>query len=463
MMTGEEYRASLDDGRETFFEGKQVDDLPNHPILGITVESAAQGYDRFYEPGSDAVGAFMKVPGSAAELREQVELHETVDLLTHVTYASIMTLLTAADRIEAQLPDNARRIRDYVRDVQSRDLRITQCITDAKGDRSRPPGKQDDPDAYVRVVERRDDGVVIRGAKLHISAASMGHELMTIPTKSMKPGEDDYAVACMIPVNAPGVKIVNTTYAPRHEDKRDFPISGSHHTPEGFVIFDDVFVPNERLFLDGPPEFAAVFAHSLGLWERLGGLASMASSYDRLVGFAQLIAEANGLERTGHIKEKISEMMINATLIRASLEAAIDNCSITSDGAAFPNELYTNVGKYHGAANWSAMVRHLHDIAGGSILTAPGMADLENAKTGHLIRKYMGTMQEVDGVYRTRLFHAIRDMTADALGGWNAVTNIQAGGGLYAQRIVSRMHYDIDKAKRMALESAHMEEYLAEA
>jgi 4-hydroxybutyryl-CoA dehydratase/vinylacetyl-CoA-Delta-isomerase len=463
MMTGDEYRASLNDGRETFFEGKQIDDLPNHPILGITVESAARGYDRFYDPAPDAVGAFMKVPGTAAELREQVELHETVDLLTHVTYASIMTLLTAADRIEAQLPENARRIREYVRDVQREDLRITQCITDAKGDRSRPPGKQDDPDAYVRVIERRADGVVIRGAKLHISAASMGHELMTIPTKSMKPGEDDYAVACMVPVNAPGVKIVNTTYAPRHEDKRDFPISGSHHTPEGFVIFDDVFVPNERVFLDGPPEFAAVFAHSLGLWERLGGLASMASSYDRLVGFAQLIAEANGLERTGHIKEKISEMMINATLIRASLEAAIDNCSITSDGAAFPNELYTNVGKYHGAANWSAMVRHLHDIAGGSILTAPGMADLDNEKTGHLIRKYMGTMQSVDGVYRTRLFHAIRDMTADALGGWNAVTNIQAGGGLYAQRIVSRMHYDIDKAKRMALESAHMEEYLADA
>lgn len=463
MMTGDEYRASLNDGRETFFEGKQVDDLPNHPILGVTVESAARGYDRFYDPAPDAVGAFMKVPGSAAELREQVELHETVDLLTHVTYASIMTLLTAADRIEGQLPENARRIREYVREVQRSDLRITQCITDAKGDRSRPPGKQDDPDAYVRIIERRADGVVIRGAKLHISAASMGHELMTIPTKSMKPGEDDYAVACMVPVNAPGVKIVNTTYAPRHEDKRDFPISGSHHTPEGFVIFDDVFVPNERVLLDGPPEFAAVFAHSLGLWERLGGLASMASSYDRLVGFAQLIAEANGLERTGHIKEKISEMMINATLIRASLEAAIDNCSVTSDGAAFPNELYTNVGKYHGAANWSAMVRHLHDIAGGSILTAPGMADLENEKTGHLIRKYMGTMQSVDGVYRTRLFHAIRDMTADALGGWNAVTNIQAGGGLYAQRIVSRMHYDIEKAKRMALESAHMEEYLSEA
>ena len=117
-------------------------------------------------------------------------------------------------------------------------------------------------------------------------------------------------------------------------------------------------------------------------------------------------------------------------------------------------------GKYHGAANYAMMVRHLHDIAGGSILTAPGIADLENEETGHLIRKYMSTKQSVDGMYRTKLFHAIRDTTADALGGWSAVTNIQAGGGLYAQRIVSRMHYDIEAAKRMALEYAHMDEYI---
>jgi 4-hydroxybutyryl-CoA dehydratase/vinylacetyl-CoA-Delta-isomerase len=312
------------------------------------------------------------------------------------------------------------------------------------------------------VVARRDDGIVIRGAKLHISAASMGHELMTIPTKSMKADEGDYAVACMVPVNAPGVKIINTTYAPRHEDTRDFPISGRHHTPEGFVIFDDVFVPTERVFLDGHPELAAVFAHSLGLWERLGGLAAMARSYDALVGFAQLISEANGLDRVGHIKEKISEMLINATLIRASLEAAIENCHVTSDGAAFPDELYTNAGKYHGAANWSLMVRHLHDIGGGSILTAPGIADMENQQVGHLARKYMGTLQAVDGLYRTRLFHAIRDFTADAYGGWNAVTNIQAGGGLYAQRIVSRLHYDMNRAKHTALKTARMDEYIGQ-
>ncbi len=134
-------------------------------MLGITVNSAAEGYDRFYDPAPGAVGAFMMVPSSAKELREQVELHESCDLLTHVTYASIMTLLTAADKIEATLPENAARIRAYVKDAQQRDVRITQCITDSKGDRSRRPSQQDDPDQYVRIVERRPDGIVIRGAK----------------------------------------------------------------------------------------------------------------------------------------------------------------------------------------------------------------------------------------------------------------------------------------------------------
>ena len=183
----------------------------------------------------------------------------------------------------------------------------------------------------------------------------------------------------------------------------------------------------------------------------------MAEEGDQLVGFAQLVAEANGLAGEGHIKEKISEMLIHATLIRAALEAAIANCQITEHGA-FPDELYTNAGKYHGAANYNLMVRHLHDISGGSILTAPGVADLENEVTGPLVRKYMGTSKGVDGEYRARLFHAIRDLTADAYGGWKAVTNVQAGGGLYAQRIVTRRYYDLKGAKRKALKVAGLGE-----
>lgn len=454
MKTGAEYKASLNDGRATYFEGERVDDLAAHEILGQSVEIIASGYDRVYSADPDAVSGIMTIPGSAEELRQRTMHGHDMDMLAHTTYSSIMTLLTVADKIADRVPESAERIRRYVDWVQAEDLRISQCITDAKGDRSRHPGNQDDPDVYVRVVERRDDGVVIRGAKLHISAASLGHELMTIPTKAMHPGEEDYSIACMVPVNAEGVKIVNTTYAPRHADTRDFPISGNNHIPEGFVIFENVFVPKDRVFLDGIPELAAVFAHSLGLWERLGGLASMADGADRLVGFAQLIAEANGLEGVSHIRDKISDMMIHATLIRASLEAAISNCRITEDGEAVPNELYTNVGKYQGAANYNLMVRNLHDIAGGSVLTAPGMADLENKDVGDLIRKYMSTKQEIDGKYRLKLFHAIRDLTADTYGGWLQVTNMQSGGGLYAQKIVTRVHYDMDRAKDLALKTA---------
>jgi 4-hydroxybutyryl-CoA dehydratase/vinylacetyl-CoA-Delta-isomerase len=423
-------------------------------VLGASVARVVKCYDDFYDGRPDALNPLMTIPRSAADLRERVPLLHKADIVANVTYQAIMTLTTAAGRIGQEHPVYAERMRAYVAEMQRRDLRVTECITDAKGDRSLPPGKQRDPDAYTRVVERRKDGVVIRGAKLHITGASLGHELMTIPTKAMKEGEGAYAIACAVPVNAPGVRIVNTSYAPRHADTRSFPVSAASNFPEGFVIFDDVFVPEERIFLDGEVKYAAVFAHSLGLWERLGGLAFLADEADELVGFAQLIAEANGLAREAHIREKISELIIHATLIRATLEAAIANCSIAPDGAAFPDELYTNAGKYHGAANYNLMVRHLHDIAGGSVLTAPGIADLENNEVGHLVRKYMATNageRGADGEYRMRLFHAIRDLTADAYGGWKQVTNIQAGGGLYAQRIVTRKHYDLEGAKRKAL------------
>lgn len=454
MLTGEQYLASLDDGRATYFEGERVHDLPNHPLLGPAVHQVAHGYDWLASKAVDGRSPLATVPSNPEELRHMVEVVHEAGMMAHVTYTSVMTMATAAGRIADAAPRYLEPIQACIEHTHRADIRITQCITDAKGDRSRPPLKQDDPDAYVHVVDRQSDGVVVRGAKLHITGASLGHELLTIPTKAMKAGEEDYAIAALIPVNAPGVKIVNTTYATRHHDVRDFPISGNSPAPEGFVILDDVFVPNDRILLDGEVALAAVFAHSLGLWERLGGLSGMADGADLLVGFAQLIAEANGLGGEAHIKEKISEMIIHATVIRACLEAALSHAESGPLGAAFPSELYTNAGKYTGAANYHLMVRHLHDIAGGAILTAPSRADLENPETGDFIRKYMSTREGVDGEYRTRLFHAIRDLTADAFGGWQAVTNIQAGGGLYAQRIVTRKHYDLDHAKQRALAAA---------
>lgn len=453
MKTKSEYLDSLNDGRRIFADGEEVKDLTTHPQFATALELVGDGYDKHYQPGANASGPYFLIPHSQEELKELLETLLGWDMVTVTTSQGLLALLTAAARMRSDHPEYAKRIEDYFEYCKKNDLRCVQAITDAKGDRTLSPSKQDDPDSYTRIVEHRPDGIVVRGAKLHISSAAISHEMVVMPTKKMKTGEEDWAVACAIPVNAPGVRIVNTSYAPRGREE-DFPHSSHHNMPEGFVLLDDVFVPNERVFLAGEPTHSATFAHSLGLWERLGGTAHLVEIGDTLVGLAQLIAESNGTQRISHIRDKIAEMIIYATLVRSGLEAAIANAEPSPEGWYFPSELFTNAAKHYGAAEFSHMVRHLHDIGGGSIVTAPSTSDLQHDEVGPQIKKYMRTLDGVDGEYRTRLFHAIRDYTADAFGGWQLVTMLQSGGGLYAQRLVTRKHYDMDKAKALALDIA---------
>jgi 4-hydroxybutyryl-CoA dehydratase/vinylacetyl-CoA-Delta-isomerase len=450
MLTGQEYLESLNDGREIYMRGERVENVATHPAFRPTVEDAAAGYDRYYQSGPDATAPYYDIARSVEELRELEEVQLTWDMLSTSTATGINALMTAASRMRDDLPENSERAMVWLEDAKRRDIRCVQTITDAKGDRALTPSKQQDPDSYVRIVERRSDGIVIRGAKLHITSAAVAHELLVMPTKRMKAGEEDYAVTCAVAVNAPGVKIVNVSYAPPAEhDWREYPASALIGTTEGFVIFDDVFVPNERVFLAGEVEHSATFAHSLGLWERLGSLGHYVELADTIVGLAQLISEANGTTKIPHVKEKISGLIVYATMLRASLEAAISNATFTPEGWASPNELFTNAAKFYAAAEYAVVIRDLHDLAGGSTLTAPALADLENPETGKFIAKYMRAMPDVSADERIRLFHAIRDFTADGVGAWQLVTMLQAGGGLYAQRVVATKHYDMEHAREL--------------
>jgi 4-hydroxybutyryl-CoA dehydratase/vinylacetyl-CoA-Delta-isomerase len=220
------------------------------------------------------------------------------------------------------------------------------------------------------------------------------------------------------------------------------------------VVFDNVFVPNERVFLCGEVEHSGTWAHSLGMWERLGNLGHLVDVADAIVGFAHLIAEANGLARIAHIREKIGNMTVYATVLAATLEAAITNADVSPEGYVSPSELYTNAGKFHAAEHFHAIIRDLHDIAGGAVVTVPSLRDLRSSEVGPHVAKYLRTMAEVDAEYRMRLFHGIRDYTADAYAGWLSFTVLLGGGGLHAQRAVAMKHYDVDRAKQLALEIA---------
>jgi 4-hydroxybutyryl-CoA dehydratase/vinylacetyl-CoA-Delta-isomerase len=294
--------------------------------------------------------------------------------------------------------------------------------------------------------------VYISGAKMHISAASIEHELVILPTKSMRAGEEEYAISCAVPVNTPGVTIIDTTYAPRSEDVRHFPVSGRRNAPEGFVIFDHVFVPNERVFLDGEVTHAATLAHSLGLWERAAGLAGAGDGADRSVGMAALLAEANGVAEEGHIKDKLATLVIYATMCRAGAEAAMVNAKVSEDGNMSPSPLFVSALKYYRSEFNARLIDILHDIAGTLVVNAPTMADFDNPELHDSLEACLSapgfTAEE-----RLKLFHYLRDTTADSYGGWAYVTGQLAGGGQHAQRLVTMRHYDMERAKELARRS----------
>jgi 4-hydroxybutyryl-CoA dehydratase/vinylacetyl-CoA-Delta-isomerase len=457
MMTREQYIESLRDGRATYIDGKRIADVTREPMMMRAVEIIADNYARFHSSAPGASHPMYRMPRSTDDLRKRLEMLAVSDITAGVS-AVVLALLQAAPELGKTKPVYKERILKFAEHLRARDLRVCEAITDAKGDRTLAPSQQDDPDLYTRVVDRNADGIFVTGSKLHITAAALVHEIVALPTKQMKKGEEAYAVAFAIPVNAPGVKIVNTTYAPRVEDDRGFPMSRVENMPEGFVIFDRVFVPNDRIFLDGEVEHSARLAHALGLWERTGGVEAAVRQADLMVGMSQLIAEANGLDKVSHIRDKINEMIIYSTMIAAGLEAAISNTAVNADGMLVPDELFTNAAKYFAAANFHLMVRNLQDIAGGSVVTSPSMADLESEGVGPYVRKYMRGRAGITAEQRMKLFHLIRDTTADAYGGWQLVTQMMAGGGMYAQRMVARRHYDMERAKATARRAAGIEE-----
>jgi len=464
LKTPAEYVESLRDGRVTYWDGERIEDITTHPRFKTPIANTAADY-AYDDPERGGVLAYetdegdrahriFQIPRTEADLSLRVELMHNISMGTAVT-GVFMALMSAKDQVaevSPQYADNIERMYRYCRD---NDLRGAEVITDPKGDRKRRANEQDDPDLYVRIVDRNKDGIVVRGAKLHISAASLIHELVVMPTKGMRQDEADYAVSFSVPVNTPGVKIINRGFAPPGElNPFDYPASARHNCPEGFVIFDDVFVPWDRVFLAGETRLASRLAQSLGLWERTGGVVEAVRQSQLFVGLAQLVSEMQGKDQDPVVQSTIAELISYAEMLRMSLDYACRNFELTPSGMVHPNILAINTAKYYYASNFHQMVRNLHDLGGGLVLTLPSESDLRNDETGQYMRKYLHTRQGVDVEDRMRIYNLIRDMTADAFGGWNFVVALQAGGGLTAQRQMMNRTFDMEGAKRAAFAAA---------
>ncbi len=284
--------------------------------------------------------------------------------------------------------DYHKRFLNYLREFQERDLVAACAQTDVKGDRSLRPHQQPDPDMYVRVVEKREDGIVVRGAKNCITMAAVADEITVVPTRAMTPEDRDYSVAFAIPADADGVKIVARTSQHRSPEGLEMP-QAEIGDDENMIIFDDVFVPWERVFLCGENEQATLAAHLFALFHRHSYTGCKPATTDIITGFGALISEYNGVYGKHNIRERLVELAATAELVFASGIAAAHYGEKTAAGTFVPNEVYANVGRRHAGLNFYKELEILAELAGGLPAALPFAEDFLSEEIGPYIRKYI--------------------------------------------------------------------------
>jgi 4-hydroxybutyryl-CoA dehydratase/vinylacetyl-CoA-Delta-isomerase len=342
-----------------------------------------------------------------------------------------------------------------VRTLQKEGFGIAWGMMDPKGDRRLPPSKQKrQPD--LRIVKKRPNGIVVRGAKLHTTYGPAAHQLVVVPCRALTEGDKDFAVSFGIPIDTPGVKfIARPSPGPSHEVRMESPLSSRYLGVEAMTIFDDVFVPEDRIFMCGEWDQAANLPLYFASLHRQSKCACSAGHTDLLIGTAALAAEVNGLGmNTAHIRDKISSMMMAAgTAFGCALGAALDGKEHPS-GVFLPDALIANSGLNHIRSRLGDHLSYLHDIAGGLVITMPTEADWNNPELRKYLEEGLQGNPDFTTEERLRVMNLVQDLAASRLTGHLFGFTINAAGSPVTNSIVVRNTYDLGKAVRIARDLA---------
>jgi len=341
-----------------------------------------------------------------------------------------------------------RRFNEYLEHFQEEDLTGNAAMTDVKGDRSLRPHQQ--ADLYLHVVERTDQGIVVRGAKAHNTNAPYAHELIVLPTREMTEADADYAVAFATPADAPGITMICRSAAPREPRQGSRPLSSRYSTVESVTVFDNVFVPWERVFLCGEWQAAGYLAELFATYHRHSYCGCKPAISEVLLGCAALAADYNGVEKASHIRSKLTELVVAAEMVHACGIAASVQGKATPAGTWLPDTVYANVGKYYSGTTLHHEYELVHDIAGGLVATMPPEQDFTAPETAPYLEKYLRGRAEVSAADRVRCFRLIEDITASAMAGLLLVAGVHGGGSPEAEKITILRQYDVAARKELA-------------
>jgi 4-hydroxybutyryl-CoA dehydratase/vinylacetyl-CoA-Delta-isomerase len=473
LKTKAEYIESLRGMKKRIFMfGEEIANVVDHPMIRPSLNAVAMTYELSHDPKheqlmtttsnltGEKINRFTHLHQSTDDLVKKVKMLRLLGQCTACCFQRCvgMDSFNAADIVTYNMDKELgteynTRFRKFLEFVQHEDLVVDGAMTDSKGDRSLSPTEQADPDLYVHVVEKNAKGIKIRGAKVHQTGALNSHWLLVMPTRSLKEADKDYAVACAMPADAEGIIYV---YGRQASDTRKLEGSridvgnynfGGH---EAVVIFNDVFIPWEHVFMCGEYQYAGDLVETFAGYHRASYGGCKVGVGDVLIGASRSIAKYQGTEKASHIKDKIIEMIhLNETLYACGI-------ATSSEGQKTPSGTYlidmklANVCKLNVTRFPYQIASLAQDIAGGLLVTMPSEKDFDNPEVGPLLKKYLVGVEGYPTSYRQRMLRLIENLTIGVGAVGYLTESMHGAGSPMAQRIMLARLSDLDQKEKMA-------------
>lgn len=473
LKTAHEYLHSLRKmNTNVYLFGEKIVNFVDHPIIRPSINSVDKSYElaldeRYSELMTatssltgETVNRFTHLHQSTDDLVRKVKMLRLMGQKTATCFQRCvgMDAINAIDSVTFEMDQKLgtayhERFRRYVKYVQENDLVVDGAMTDPKGDRSLRPSQQADPDLYLRVVRENSDGIVVRGAKAHQTGAVNSHEICIMPTIAMTEEDRDYAVCFALSGDAPGIFYI---YGRQSCDTRK--LEGSaidvgnarYGGQEALVIFEDVFVPWERVFMCREYQFSGVLVERFATYHRQSYGGCKVGVGDVLIGAAAMMADYNGTARASHIKDKIIEMIhLNETLFCCGI-ACSSQGHRTPSGTYLVDLLLANVCKQNVTRYPYEIARLAEDIAGGLMVTMPSEKDFRHPEIGPYVEKYLKGVASVPTEHRMRMLRLVENLTLGCAAVGYRTESMHGAGSPQAQRIMISRQANLDHKKKLA-------------
>ncbi|OHD72371.1 MAG: 4-hydroxybutyryl-CoA dehydratase [Spirochaetes bacterium RBG_16_49_21] len=472
MKTPQEYIESLRKLKlVVYLFGKRVENVVDDPIIRPSLNAVAMTYALATNPKHEEImtatshitgkkiNRFTHIHRSVDDLVKKSKMGRVLGSMTGCCFQRCVGMdalnalsMTTYDIDAKHKTEYNKRFLKYLEYVQENDLVCDGAMTDPKGDRSLPPHKQADPDLFLHVVEERKDGIVVRGAKAHQTGAVNSHEVIVMPTISMREEDKDYAVSFAVPSDTNGIMYIigrqscDTRKAEECKIDQGNILFGGH---EALMVFDNVFVPWERVFMYKEYEFAGQLVEQFASYHRQS-YACKVGVGDVLIGATQTIAEYNGTEKASHVKDKIIEMNhLNETLYCGCIACAAEGHREPS-GTYYVDPLLANVHKQNVTRFPYEIARIAQDIAGGLLVTLPSEADLRSADVGKWMEKYYAARSDIPMENRMRILRLIENLTLGTAAVGYLTESMHGAGSPQAQRIMISRLVDMKEKQKNA-------------